>query len=860
MHAPHAHKCWPPLLKPLFLLVIFLSGCGERPPFPTWPKPPPTGPEQVVLSDDLSVSDIRQIVRAVNGSGRLQSLQPWVDKISDDQLATLGELLQDFIYQDALSSGSVMDLLEKRIDQDFFSSLAVGLEYFFDPSGTPEVTELFKALIGHQKFPQIVDLNIHWLDPVWAEMAKTRAARSVVAAAPDISSGELFGPAPGTPGWVAELHMALHEKGTDAAVQSLASAFTDTHFVGNTLRFLRTLDREQSSAEDLFQSVQKLASKPLDGDPARSQLSAFIAALNTLVGPSHGLFDEINELLKKPGISREIGNMLQPQKRDVDGPLSTVISYKPLVPRIVAKSIGRSLERSKSTNAVTEWKKLFADSDSSDSLNTTIRLGVEGITGAALPSDHRGAAEFNLPIFINSFALTEWVKHVAQANAKAIERLRDTKPIAAVWDLKVDVPALKLSITGPDGKFLPHVRAKLAHNLGGQSIQEILSWEKSLAAKGSGDWQYEFGTQSQVPFREALRLAVEHCDEVLVFSDISSVIRTALLYLTEPSGPTGQSPIQQLDSHDNLLLSINTILAGLPQDALELLSPVLNDSGSFADSVKDLRSLFERERPGPTTDEKTAVLDALETVIVFAAGLSSPQASDTGPSRMARVLSLYSRWLKALGPEEIKGVGGLIQFVHSSRLLESDLSSGETKFLYPAVVERLLGSDSGPAAMKQLALWEPKEIFELERGIRTSFSIPDGSEASALYLQWLRSLPPRRTEAWDGLLSLATSSNKGPTAEEKLWIQRFVREKGMHRVWQFFGSNGSLTQLTGLVRELTRLVEQGSLEGPLDLFEQIRDDRIKRIARVFKKWYHTGQFLAFLRACEKLIQQTPGAT
>lgn len=873
------------------------------------------------MSDRLTVTDLRMIARAVNSTGKLQSLQPWFDNISDEQLSMLGGLIYDFLFQDAMSQGSAVDLLEKRIENKFFTDFALAIEFLSLGRDTGQMFGVAKTLLGHKDFPLIVDLNAHWLDPLWGRVTRKhidRRSKVTTDVGDEGGSATAFGPDQGTKGWVYEAHTILHDTALTPHWIAIGEKLQNTHFASDTIAFLSGQRTPEISADPstaaserapplkaVLPKIRAMATKEWEEEPSESQLMAFLGAVNKLNGPAHGLFGQLHRLLEKPGIARTFGNILQPQARGGTGPLPLLTKYQPLVPTVLAGYLRRNINRGIAQipiNTPEFWTALAyeppkavdatnplapppmaaseqpADAlkpaqkstvelmkeadDAYVNLNQVIAESIQDITGTAIPFGTAGAASFNLPIYVNSLVLTEWITRFARANIKTLSKVSAKSFTKRFWNLQVSFPIEKIPLTKVNGEFLPDMKDKLRlvlRNLPNAAVDDALKqWEQLLLERRGGDVKIESPLVDEQTVASAFEAAVQSSDQILPFADLSAVIRIGLFYLTEP-GNKGQSFLQELDN-GNLLVRINEKLAALPPQVLDTLAGLTTGNTDLAELVKIFRDLYEGEG-GPTAPQtpeeearKTEILEAVHTLaaIVTTLGL---EAQKDGGEGIRPALMAYVDWLKAIGNSGLPAVGDVLNLVQGSGLLSADL--GTKKFTYPALTDRILGTEKGPASFLGFEFWTLPEIFELERGFRLSFAHADDTLAVPLYLDWVRTLPKaeQRTEGWDGLAKVFLSSTDSMTEDERLWLQHFIRQSGVHRAWQFFGTNGSWGQSASLFQELIKLVESKSIEAPLELLDQIRDDRIKRIARVLKKWYQSGQLREFLRAAEKVFHQ-----
>ncbi len=884
MHVPCAKRRRLALSKSLLILaitpVLWLAGCGERPPFPKWQQQTPTATEQVVLSDRLSVQDLRQLARAVNGSGKLRSLQPWVESISDDQLSILGNLVYDFIYQDALSQGSAVDLLEKRVDEMFFDDMGIMLELMAMGKDTGGFFPVVKTLIGHPKFPDVIDLNAHWLDLNWAQIGRLHKQRlekmetEKEEEMPDPDAAVQLVKTPLLKGWVSELHQMLHANAVDKSLTDLSAQLQNTHFLGNSIYFLQQKQKTAADLNGFLATLRTMAITPWKKEgqkqqqqvkPAgapnteKTQLMVLLETLDKLNGPTDGLFGKIHKVLDTSDVGRELGNMFQPLKNSDDNDdnnLFKIAEYQPIVARVIHGYVRREITRGGNGSFNQDaafWRSVANDEpEARKTLYNTVLMGVQKVSGLALPSNSEGSAKFNLPIYVNSYVISEYLRQYAKSAITAWEKIPEAKFADRFWSTSVEMKAFELTLTDASGVMTTAVQndfKALIDDTSEALEKDMRSWEETLKITNTKSWVFAAPARKRAVLADSLKEAVENTDKVLAFADISAVLRMAFFFATEP-GSSGKSPLQELDG--NFLDKMNTQLAGFSKETLQLLSSLISNSGTLPQLIGDLRIQFQMvlgEDLGPRANE---IWDSLQTLAEL---FSSKELEKAG---FNTAFVTYIQWLQTIGPESIPALGSTLGFVKSAKVFDSKINKGKAELLYPAMVERILGSDTQAPSLLSFAHWISPEIFELERGIRQSVSLPGNESAMGVYLDWLRALPPQKNDSWDGIATLMNSASGGVKDEERLWISHFIRRKGLHRTWDFFGNNASWSQSSGLVQELVRLAEQGSLTAPLDLLESIRDDRIKRIARVIKKWYHSGQFLRFLKACEKLIQHSPG--
>lgn len=836
------------LFRSLSVLCLFaiLAGCTEPPPPPSLPGHAARTTERLLLDDAIDPSDIRQIFAALNEDGRLQSIAPWIDGTSDEKLATLGRIITRYIYQAAHNSDGAVGLLSQRIQSRSFSKgLALSREWQ-NRSSAHALGKLATQAMKSPLWVEVVERDVGFLSPeldesladLEAEMQRAFGCEEGCAAPDPIPASQV----------VADFSRFLVDENFKKRWVGLCSSLTESWPIVGFLHGMREVNRrhEGKAFDGMGAGLARMIREPRDAKkgPAPSQFDSLMDLMLALSGPSNGLFEVVHETLSNDSdLVRELGAILQPNLPN------RVLSYVPIIPSthlglLKGQLDGKNGFVRNDWLALAEDPKLAPTQEAFSKFFISARTAHEAIIGSARDPLAEDYLLFNLPLYLNSFVLTQWMSQTVRHNQATLAAVPTAHFGQSIWDTLVEVPAFETDFTEVDGAGELAFAADKMKALTDFGFSDFVTSLTRNRPPGLGGFRYAVPAMTQVPLKQALRTAVEALDQTRGYADPSSLLRSAIAYLIRP-GANGRSFLQAMETPD-LMLSVHRSLSSMTVESWQTLRSVVFDGvglESLPKETKDMMlGLYENY---PVLAERfSRILDSMGTL----RELDGPSQSGISP------FQAYHELVRETGPQEWKALGQAWAFVGESGLFALDSSpDGKAVPRFPSAHSWLAQGDASGflrlAAQVQPARHRPladffNEVLKERSGRR-------GSETHWEFVKELVSEAPDGVAAlWETQRSENAGSRDAFSPDERAWVVRFVREGAFRSFWESFGDRFASEQSADWVPPLRKLVQDGSLRTSFRLLSLVKNDRVKEIARVLQKWESSGELLAFLETLE----------
>jgi len=812
--------------------AVAMAGCTRPPPLPEFPsRPDPVS--RILLDDRITARDIREIFRAVNRSGMLDALKPFIEEPDDLTLDAIAGLLTRRAYEDARLDRGLLALVRSRMAAgDFARFLSWAVEWRASPGFSSE-REAFFSLISSEDLPRVARTAGTLLDTGWhaTAVAATREAQAVA----------LPKHALDLPGLAREwaLFLALPEERS-----RLARTSASLWRYGGPSSLAASLGDARTQTEDrpfvgLALSLQSLARVEEDaaGKPS-SELDSLLALTGWLDAPTNGLFLELQERLRDPRLASELATWLQP---GLAGAASGFLGEG------LAEAPGKR-----------DWLALTTEDEAGAGARTRlfrrVLRALEAVLGPVLPEEpHRPHFTANLPLLVHAYSISEWVRHVARSSQPQWRELPEQGFAAAVWKLPLKAPALDLVLVEQHapGRFrlVPARKAELARlskALDSQIFVDTL--DAVVQHEGFGSFAYAFPeVRGARPIRAELGDLVNECDRVRPLADVSPFWRAFFRLLAHPEegGPLALGSWER----PNLFVSLHRLAAGLPfsvwRSTLGWGLSVLGPEIQGEDTRRLILSFYDGHLR--LREKAAGLLDTFGAL----APLLRPPAPGLPP-----LLELYAGVVGHTAPRSMEWLHAGLAYVRESRLfsLGSEgravqphtrawLASGS-----PARLAAFLGAvPEGSAARLLLPLSElmggshPEGLLPLlsvaERTLRLA---PDGA-ASAL-ARWLADPP-----AWLADPGFVTSG-------ERAWLRALMESQDLQLIHDIFLRHASRDRVRDFLGAMLDLARDGRLREAGTLLRQVRDERVQAIGGFLVEAEHGGQLALALEGMLALFR------
>ncbi len=839
--------------------------------------------DRVILDDSIEANDIRQIFEALNENGQIQSLAPWMDSQSDAQLNRLGHLITRYLYQTAQDSTGLVAILRERVRRNAFSQAREASRALESQPNRAALSHLFRTVVNSPHFLDVVERDIGILSPSLDESLEELHEEFEKAWGPIASHGTTINgiqlASAETVGVVTKLAdaPAIQEHWSELAVADmtrftaipglkerwihLSDSLTDSWPVVGLLQALRLVNtRHGGKAFDgmgsgltslIHEPLFKNAQPPQSGKPLTG-FDSLMDLVLALEGPSDGLFTAVQEkLLSDPDIAKEMGSLLQPNV-----PLR-LTPYVPFLPRTVSAFLIPALENPTAGGLTrVSWLALTQTAPSADQtkaffeLFKAARTAHENLIGAPRDSDAEDYLTFNLPLYLNSYVLGEWLRKTLQENAVAIQALPEKDFTRALLDLPVSTPESTFAFVAEDPVTHEWVFASnRLQELKDFGLEEFSDALKTRSPAGLGKFKYSIPSVDSVPLRKAIVSAIEAIDEARGYADGSALARAGIAYLTRKQSG-GKTLLENLET-DNLLLSSHRGLSSLDVGTWRVLKEVLpsgTDDASGSGGHEMLLNLFQSSPP--LQDRVSRILNSL-------GALAKLDSAGT-----AGVLSPFEAYLEVVresGPREWRALSEGLGFLAGSGLFAMDL--GADGKIYPRFpsAHTWLSTGNASGILRLISEIQPSRYRPLADFVQDLLRLDKGIKGSELHWDFiqevLRGSPEGMSALLDNLQGNQSLARTDLTPAEREWIVQFVKQGAFREVWQAFAPLASSTESHQWLETLRHYSKDGSLAGVFRLMGLVKNDRIQAIAQLLQEWERSGEWEAFLDTLESLFSR-----
>lgn len=805
----------------ILLLLSFLLGCSQTPEIPSLPGQKTTSIEQIVLSDRITVKDVKSIFRALNQDGKLSSLKPWFETASDSELSALGNFATVHLYEENFQKSGLVSLLEARNQRRGFGLWKSSLEKWQNSPDFADEWAGIQDIYQHRRFSNFIEGDISLLDGEYHRLLNRLKAESTA----KFKSTVVF-PSP----------VPVSD---EAIARDLLRFVKDDALRLPLLELIPTLS-QNAFAESVLLTLEKLFhtyknSRPFEGFILGHSLrlddkkfESLLTLLDTLNAPPEGLFQVASDNLNaNPGIGHELAKRLDPQigKAAADFIVERLSSTEANF--LQTRAFWLNLPRKETTLPPTpEFIKLF----------TYVQWGIE-----FLKNETQGPTFLKFPVRLASLLVTEWFEHFAKSNSAFLQSLSEESFSKQFWNSKTSVAPLKLSlIQEPDPEKKNELSDRLAKDLGAipemESFREDL--KKALKDPEFGAKTYTFPAQTNLPLSETLAKVATTVQKRIAIADPAPLFMGLLNYL---AGKEKNSPLHVLEKTENLLDTLlNTLQSMRYPQWIAFRSLVFEKMqlGKLDATDRTLVALLYEGHP-KILARLNRILDNLQSLYDYDTGLQNLPSSFEGCHAL----------LRETRPDQIHGNSALLSFLARSAVFHHE----NGVYSFPAIVQTLKNGISLSEHLFRIALATPgdrdkllsvAEKLEVSETLRALADISQENPRHILSL--LKALSEKGLELLPGEAAL--------TEGERNWLMRFFSKDGEHRtVEDFLRTHSSKKNLLQFVRELITLSANGGLSDALTHLSHIKNERIQRLALVLGELQKSGELSQLFTSLESLL-------
>ncbi len=264
--------------RPVVLItIIALLGCSKPPSIPELPSYQKHPIEQIILSNQITVSDFRKIFAALNQNGKLSKLQSYLNRLSDEDLSQIAPIFSKHLYERAFDRGGLIEILKKRVaDQSFHT--------FKLENWTPQKKQWLTSTLEWPELPKLIAANKGLIEPTWSDALFLWKERTSPSPSSGITSKE----------WIVDLEKFLDSKGPEQWIE-LSQKLNHSHLGYAFMDSLGGIHQKfgRNGFDGFTLTLQKMMQE--------KKFVGFLDLVNQLNQPSEGLFIAAQEKIKEPG-------------------------------------------------------------------------------------------------------------------------------------------------------------------------------------------------------------------------------------------------------------------------------------------------------------------------------------------------------------------------------------------------------------------------------------------------------------------------------------------------------------------------------------------------------------------------------
>lgn len=763
----------------LGVLCLWLSACGKPPARPELPGPAPLSSdplEPLILGKQLSPQDLKTIIRVFN--------KEWGENLTTNELGAWVDFLNQWLYQDAQSSGSLLEIIKQKIQKRGFSLWEKRLEELFKNS--PEVHTALSEWVKDERFLPLLKRAVEVLGPEFFTQVTQ----------PFLENSHLF---------------ISKNEGT---------AVDKNQFFEDLTKILQ----DENKTENLSALLEKVTLSQLV--PALS--GAGRATLNEYgEGAFPDLIKSLNEHLKPLSQAVKLAHLLNRSgdkivktlqeglRANPDAIQALSFKWDPLLIQSLSKLIRTSLLEPEDGQKLNKafWLKLgsrplHASTDEFIRLYSIVYSGIQKIADPRRFETQQDSGSYRLPLQLNALFLTRYLEQVANQKNEEIQSWSDEAFEKKFWESSVELKEFQLSLKDESVKT----------DLKALGLTSTLSrLEKLFQEEDSGRQDYIFVLSDQKqPLLKSLDEAVQYAHTLKPFFDLTPLLVGFFQQLSQ----------QQLKGAlPNLLAQAQGALSQLNLDQWKSLKKVIFEDFKLAHLEPEDRmlilGLFQ-------SDEEVAiwineVLTHLDCIL---------KLDETMPSGLS-LFGFYLSVLRQLNPEEILHLGDALSLVSSTEILSE---SEDQVWKFPGVISWVKNGLGLGQILRGLSGLNSKQERLLGIHLDSFLGNKESEEkGSSLVVYWLKKAAERLPDLFDSGINPITDLNL-LSLQDRGWLEGFSKRGGLDELAKLVKPSSSV------LIEIRNLSQKGVVDRGLRFIGQIQNERIQEISRVFLEWDRSKEF------------------
>ncbi len=787
------------MLLKIFQNILYLSlffnilSCSGNPEMRSLPGPSPLPIDSIRLNNTMGVEDFKKVYKAVNRTGKLNSLESWFTRVADEDLKKIAEIASHELYETAFDSKKLVQILFERnshsgftdwkeknpIKADRYQSI------FWGYLTNPEFANLFQE---HTAFLELDFQRLVQLLPDWANQYAFRLSVNET----ETDKVKL----------AKEIRSLLSNKEFKKEALLLSNALSENG------KFERLIQAFRSNSETTPKSF--LAFSSALASLSENQLQELLEAIKFIDAKPDGLFSVADSYLKKnPGYRRSVAREFQPYLTDVFIN-NTVESLLATGTNPLSLDLILTLPRKENSDAPTA------------AFTQTMLLVKTALQNNFTLGD-RVQERFEPVLNLYAYLLTRTLESVAKTNLQTL----NTKP-ENFWKSELVLEKVKIVLSNSTTGELNAQIQKDFESLGMQKEAELLKpllFNKEIFPSNL----YVVSTESgNTTLQETLRLGMKKTFELKPIVEPGVILNMLLTRVDFAS----------LERSDNVLTLIHKVVAGLSVNELDTLDNLLFHKLELHNFTPDrLELIFEMYGTREDLKQKLSKLFRCLTLL--------HEFHHKGYDGVSG-LALPWTYLNELGPVE-KNVNVFNLFfstLRESGLFKVDTSTPELKkvFRNPNTLAKYL------YAFSQFS-YDEQETFthkfkNLHFGKNWEMFERLAAEPTRDFDAILKSILE------EGVFVFPTE--KTITEKERNWLILFSQTEDFKAVVRIFNQYGSRTNFNDIVRDLKGLSASGDLARALDYLARIQNERMRKLALTLLEMDKSKQFQELLKFLNSL--------
>lgn len=788
------------------LIAATLVGCGKplkRPELPG-PNPKENSIQNLVLGKNLSVSDLKTILRGLNEKGEFNNLVTWLENLTPAQSEQWADFVNHWAYEDALSSKGLIQILKKRVEQKSFSKSLTKLNEFLEKY--PEARASLPALSSDPNFFLALKRLSSFLEPDFESEVLTHYFEGTKS----YKENNDFPKADSTL-FKNEILGLFSDKGRFEKLKSSWDAFVSA----NAIPALIAAGREnlKSNGERGFSDLAKSISR------SAHQVGKALRLAHLLNRPADKIISTLREGLRS----------------NPDAIQALSIKWDPVLVRTLSKSLRKVLLKPEDGIQLDKafWMGLARSSEAEGPTPQFIRLysiiysGIQKLGDPRRLEPDQDSGSYRLNFQLNALFLTRWLEKVAREEKPNLQGLSEIQFENGLWSLLVKDKNYRLALSDESSpkSLNPTVRKDLEALELDSLIQRL---ESLVLLEDSGRNSYSLAVESEsATLEEMFSEAVNEAHRVRPFTDITPLLVSLVQDVIAEDRSNGFS-LEILEHSSNILNQVQGLVAGLEKTQWHSLKQILFEDLKIGQlELEDRMLILGLFQSDPEVAEwVNEVLVNLQSIYLL--------DESTGMS----LFEFYRTVVKHLSASELQFFSNALGEISELSLFNV---SEEEKGLFPGVLSYLMNPRELTQILRGLSALSVSHTKLLQKLLFDVFGQNElGETGTQVLLDWIQPHAKLLVSLYSWFLEADFSLLGSLSRIEKKWLLEFIQEGGLDRV----------KELPSVISELRALTDKKVISQGMSLLSRMQDERMREIAKTIYHWDLTGELKAFFEMSE----------